>query len=57
MRKIFALDSQVSFGFYFLYLKSTKYKADPKDFFQILENDRKMGWTNPAHVEHLIFNF
>ena len=49
------VDGQVSFGFYHLYLKLTKYEADPKIFFQLLEIDRKIGWTNAAHVEEIVF--
>ena len=36
-------DSQVSYGFYYLYLKLTMYEADPKVFFQILKVDQKIG--------------
>ena len=45
----------VSFGFYHLFMKLTKYEADPTTFFQLLEIDRKIGWTNPAHVEEIVF--
>ena len=48
---------QVSCGFYYWYLTLTKHEADPKVFFQILEVDRKMGWTNPAHVEEVVFSY
>lgn len=46
---------QDSFGFYVLYLELTTYEADPKVFFQMLEVDQKIGWTNPEHVEVLVF--
>ena len=50
-------DGQVSYGFYYLYLKLTMYDADPKVFFQILKVDTKIGWTNQAHVEKMVFGF
>ena len=49
-------DGETSNGFYRPFLLLTKYKADPKEFFAILEVDRKIGWTNPAHVESLVFH-
>ena len=48
---------QGSSGFYILYLGLKRYDADPKPFFRILEVDRKIGWTNPTHVEYLVFYY
>ena len=48
---------QVSYGFYVMYLKLTMTKADPVVFFQILKIDRQIGWTNPEHLESLVFVF
>ena len=47
---------QESAGFYILFLELKQYEADPNAFFEILEVDRKIGWTNPEHVEELVFN-
>ena len=44
-----------SFGFYIGLLRLEKYKTDPKLFFQMLEIDQKIGWTNPDHVEEVVF--
>lgn len=52
-----SVDGEISFGFYFLFLKVLKWQTDPKAFFKILEVDRIIGWTNPAHVEELVFKF
>ena len=48
-------DGQLSFGFYYCYLKLTMYEADPEIFHQLLKLDQKIGWTNPAHVEIMVF--
>ena len=48
-------DGEKSYGFYYLYLRLTMYEADPKIFFQLLKVDQKIGWTNPAHVERMVF--
>ena len=52
-----AADGRKSFGFYIVFLDLTKWEADPTVFFKILEVDQKIGWTNPAHVEHVVFSF
>ena len=52
-----AVDGQTSCGFYFLFLKLTTYEANAKAFFQILEIDWQIGWSNPAHVEANVFEF
>ena len=59
LEKFLMLNGQpsVSYGFFLLFLRLTKWEADPAAFFQILEVDRKIGWTNPAHVEESIFYF
>ena len=44
-----------SSGFYCGLLESEKYKTEPEPFFQLLEIDQKIGWTNPEHVEYFIF--
>ena len=49
-------DGVKSGGFYIPFLVLTKYNAAPKEFFKILEADRKIGWTNPTHVESLVFH-
>ena len=46
-----------SYGFYIGLLLLEKYETDPKLFFQILEIDQKIGWTNPDHVEETVFYF
>ena len=46
-----------SYGFYIALLRLEKYETDPKLFFQILEIDQKIGWTNPDHVEETVFYF
>ena len=51
------VDGHVSYGFYLLFLKLTKFEANPEAFFQILEIDRKIGWTNPSHVEFVVFDY
>jgi len=50
-------NGSVSCGFYFALLHLEKYETDPKLFFQILEIDQKIGWTNPDHVEETVFYF
>ena len=52
-----AIDGKTSYGFYYLFLISTKYEVEPEPFFQILEIDQKIGWTNLAHVEQNVFYF
>ena len=49
------IDQQWSYGYYYLFLKLTKWDADSKAFFQILQVDQKIGWTNPVHVEEAVF--
>ena len=44
-----------SCGFYIGLLFLEKHETDPKLFFQILEIDQKIGWTNPDHVEEVVF--
>jgi len=44
-----------SYGFYCGLLESENYNTEPKPFFQLLEIDQKIGWTNPEHVEYCIF--
>ena len=44
-----------SCGFYIGLLALEKHETDPKLFFEILEIDQKIGWTNPDHVEFQIF--
>ena len=44
-------------GFYCLYLISTKYEADPKVFFKILEVDQKIGWADRALIENFVFYY
>jgi len=44
-----------SYGFYLGLLDLEKYETDPKMFFQLLEIDQKIGWTNPDHVEENVF--
>jgi len=48
-------NGNVSLGFYIGLLILEKYETDPKLFFQILEIDQKIGWTNPDHVEEVVF--
>ena len=48
-------DGRKSEGFYIPFLMQTKYNAAPEAFFKILQVDRKIGWTNPAHVESRVF--
>ena len=50
-------DGTTSNGFYYLFLRLTKHKAEPEPFLQILQVDQKIGWTNPAHVETLVFQY
>ena len=50
-------NGNTSYGFYVGLLRLEKYETDPKLFFQILEIDQKIGWTNPEHVEELVFYF
>ena len=50
-------DGRKSYGFYYLYVRLTMYEAEPKVFFQILKVDLKIGWTNPAHVEKMVFQY
>ena len=50
-------NGNVSYGFYLALLQLEKYETDPKLFFQILEIDQKIGWTNPEHVEENIFYY
>ena len=44
-----------SSGFYCGLLESEKYETEPKAFFELLQIDLKIGWTNPAHVEYYVF--
>jgi len=48
-------NGDVSYGFYIGLLNLEKHETDPKLFFQILEIDQKIGWTNPDHVEEYVF--
>ena len=48
-------DGNASNGFYIGLLYLEKYETDPKLFFEILEIDQKIGWTNPDHVEEIVF--
>ena len=50
-------NGDISNGFYIGLLNLETYETDPKLFFQILEIDEKIGWTNPDHVETEIFYF
>ena len=50
-------NGNISFGFYILYLEMKKYEAIPEIFYQLLEKDIEIGWTDPAHVEYLVFAF
>ena len=45
----------VSYGFYIGILNLEQHETDAKLFFQILEIDQKIGWTNPNHVEEYVF--
>ena len=44
-----------SYGFYIKLLELEKFDTEPKPFFDLLEIDQKIGWTNSDHVEMLIF--
>jgi len=44
-----------SSGFYCGLLQSVKYETEPKAFFELLQIDQKIGWTNPAHVEYCVY--
>ena len=44
-----------SYGFYYGYLQLEKYDADPRAFYDLLEIDNRIGWSNPNHIEHHIF--
>ena len=44
-----------SYGYYIGLLDLEKYETCPKLFFQLLEIDQKIGWTNPDHVEECVF--
>ena len=48
-------DGQTSHGFYALFVSVTMVETDSKQFLQILKVDQKIGWTNPTHVEKLVF--
>ena len=48
-------NGNVCYGFYFALLHLEKYETDPKLFFQILEIDQKIGWTNTDNVEETVF--
>ena len=48
-------EGQVSYGWYYVYLRSTMIEADPKIFFLILNIDEKIRWINPAHLEKSVF--
>ena len=48
-------NGNLSYGFYIGLLMMEKYEACPKLFFQLLEIDQKIGWTNPDHVEECVF--
>jgi len=48
-------NGNVSYGFYTELLDLEKYNTDPNLFFQILEIDQKIGWSNPDHIEELVF--
>jgi len=48
-------NGNVSYGFYIGLLNLEKYETDPKLFFQILEIDQKIGWTNPDHIGEKVF--
>jgi len=50
-------NGNASCGFYIGLLHLEKYETDPKLFFQILEIDQKIGWTNPDHVEEVVFYY
>jgi len=45
----------VSYGFYTELLFLEKYNTDPNLFFQMLEIDQKIGWSNPDHIEDRVF--
>ena len=51
-----AVDGQVSYGFYYVFLELTKHEADAEAFFQILEVDRKIGWTNSFTIQCQIYH-
>jgi len=44
-----------SSGFYIGLLESEKYETEPKAFLELLEIDKKIGWTNPEYVEYYVF--
>jgi len=46
-----------SSGFYFGLLFLDKYESCPELFFQLLEIDEKIGWTDPDHVEQAVFRY
>ena len=46
-----------SCGFYIGLLELEQHKTDPKLFFELLEIDQKIGWTDPNIVEELVFFF
>ena len=48
-------NGNVSYGFYTELLDLEKYNTDPNLFFQILEIDQKLGWSNSDHIEELVF--
>ena len=56
-KKSFCCKSSDSYGFYRCYIKMTKYEAQPKPFFKILNIDANIGWTNPAHVVETVFTW
>ena len=47
----------LSYGFYYGFLRLKKYETDPKPFYNLLEIDNRIGWSNPNHIEHHIFYF
>ena len=51
------MNGNVSYGFYTELLVLEKYNTDPNLFFQILEIDQKIGWSNPDHIEYLVFEY
>ena len=46
---------KVSNGFYIGLLDLEKYETDPKLFYELLEIDQKIGWTNADDVETRVF--
>ena len=50
-------NGNISCGFYIDLLFLETYETCPKLFFQLLEIDRNIGWTNPDHVEECVFRY